>query len=61
MTAPTATPLRSMLSESATGFMPSSVSAREQLARDKTDRTIKQFIEKFIGKCFFPLDSEPLI
>ncbi|MEB0076967.1 hypothetical protein QN386_19685 [Pseudomonas sp. CCI3.2] len=61
MTAPTATPLRSMLSESATGFMPSSVSAREQRAREKTDRTIKQFIEKFIGKGFFPLDSEPLI
>lgn len=42
-------------------FRPSSVSAREQRAREKADRTINQFIEGFTEKCFFPLDCESLI
>jgi hypothetical protein len=43
------------------GFMPSSVSAREQRAREQADRTISEFIEKFTEKGFFPLDCETLI
>jgi hypothetical protein len=68
MTVPTATTLRAELSENTTdpsdkpsGFMPSSVSAREQRAREQTDRTIDAFLEKFTEKGFFPQDSEAMV
>lgn len=48
-------------SDESAGFMPSSVSAREQRAREHTDRTINEFIEKFTQKDFFPPDSETLL
>uniref|UniRef100_UPI0026321965 dermonecrotic toxin domain-containing protein n=1 Tax=Pseudomonas sp. TaxID=306 RepID=UPI0026321965 len=61
MTDSTALPVLPETTPAPVSFIPSSVSAREQRAREQLDGTIDGFIEKFSEKGFYPLGFEEII